>query len=352
MVLSTRRGSAALLCPGLSGPHGLGPRARTQAFLGSAPPRHSPAASTAAPPPAAALRSAAGGDPLLDTARGPAPGAGSPGQRAAAGRRLTRQAVAAALRALRNARRGPGARRRSAAAAPELLSKVLQAARPRPPLGRLRRRRAPAPAPAPAPARTSQASLSGARAAHAPARADLVSRGSRGRRGPQHEPRAVRTETRPRARGVSTRRASSEDPDSGGGPAPGAAPSRTAHRPVCAAAPAATRPRESLGRPAQPSSGGGERRGGAEHRPHPPPRPGTCCLCSRRGARSCRRRGRSRPRLGAGDAGPAQARAAARATLEAIHGGRDPSSLLPFTILVPRERSLGARGGRRGKADC
>lgn len=115
MVLSTRRGSAALLCPGLSGPHGLGPRARTQAFLGSAPPRHSPAASTAAPPPAAALRSAAGGDPLLDTARGPAPGAGSPGQRAAAGRRLTRQAVAAALRALRNARRGPGARRRSAA---------------------------------------------------------------------------------------------------------------------------------------------------------------------------------------------------------------------------------------------
>lgn len=114
MVLSTRRGSAALLCPGLSGPHGLGPRARTQAFLGSAPPRHSPAASTAAPPPAAALRSAAGGDPLLDTARGPAPGAGSPGQRAAAGRRLTRQAVAAALRALRNARRGPGARRRSA----------------------------------------------------------------------------------------------------------------------------------------------------------------------------------------------------------------------------------------------
>lgn len=144
----------------------------------------------------------------------------------------------------------------------------------------------------------------------------------------------------------------SEDRDSGGRPAPGAAPSRTARRPVCAAAPAATRPRESPGRPAQPSSGGGERRGGAEPRPHPPPRPGTCCLCSRRGARSCRRRGRSRPRLGPGDAGPAQARVAARAALEAIHGGRDPGSLLPFTSLVPRERSLGARGGRRRKADC
>lgn len=71
-----------------------------------------------------------------------------------------------------------------------------------------------------------------------------------------------------------------EDPDSGGGgdswnrPVPGAVPPRTVRRQLCAAATAAARPRESPGRPAQPSSGrwGAAGRGRGPTPPAAPPR--------------------------------------------------------------------------------
>lgn len=208
MVLSTRRGSRRATPPQPRGPGGPDPRPVPEPSPGSAappaPPRRRPAASTAAPPPAAALRT-----PPRHRARPRPrprprlPGSGRPRGAGLPGRRRllcsAPSAMRAAVPALGGARRGS----RSAAAAPELLSKVLQAPRPRPPLGRLRRRRAPAPAPA----RTSVVSLAGARAPHAPARTGLVFPGCRGRRRPQHKSRAVPTGTRPRARGASTRRA-------------------------------------------------------------------------------------------------------------------------------------------------
>lgn len=199
MVLSTRRGSRRASRPRLGGPRGPAPSPAPEPSPGSAaPPAPQPGClhcGTPSPPlrsvppreetPASTPRAAPTPD-LVSRGSGGPRGAGLPGD----GGSCAPRPLQCAPRSPRSAALG-GARARRRRR--ELLSKVLQASRPRPPLGRLRRRRAPAPA------RTSAASLSGARAAHALARADLVSPGSRGRRGCQHERRAVRAEMWPRA---------------------------------------------------------------------------------------------------------------------------------------------------------
>lgn len=211
----------------------------------------------------------------------PRPRPGSPGAAGGPRRRLTRQA-APALRALRNARRDPGARRGSAGLAPggggggggsgASVQGSAGAAAPPP-------ARPPSPPPRPRPLRRApQRLLSGARAANAPAELGLVSPASGGRRRAQLKPRAVRAATRTRAPGASTRRAPSRTPTPAAGtrgtaPPCGAAPSRTARRPLSAAAPAAAPPRESRGRPAHPSSGGWGAPEGRARRPTPPAAP-------------------------------------------------------------------------------
>ncbi|KAF7477569.1 hypothetical protein GHT09_011408 [Marmota monax] len=161
------------------------------------------------------------------------------------------------------------------------------------------RRRGPAPhsaalafaaaLPPPPPARASTVS-SGARAVHESALAGLVASRNRGRQGPRPEPLTVR-QMRQRAGCASTHRAppKSQLGRQRGHPAPapprpfGAAPSRTARR-------------QQRGRvsPRLPRSLPGSRVGRAEGgRGRCRPRPATCCLCSRRAARSCRQPGRS-----------------------------------------------------------
>lgn len=159
-----------------------------------------------------------GGDPSLDTARGPDPGRGSSGAAGgseaqaypAGGGDSCAPRPPSAMRAAARAR-GPGARQGSAGLALVVggggggsgasVQGSAGAAAP-PPAGRLRRRRAPVPAPAPA--RTSEASLSGTRAR---ARGPGAGPGwpapawEPGRCGPQRQPpRTVRAGMRPQAR--------------------------------------------------------------------------------------------------------------------------------------------------------
>lgn len=329
MVLSTRRGSRRAPRPRpWRTPRTWPPVPRPSLPRAPRPrPRRSLAASTAAPP---ALRCAPyrrGKRPPPQHRARPRPRRCLLGQRGAARRRLTWRrrllrsapsAMRAAVPALSRARWGSCA----AAASGASVQGSAGVAAP-PPLGRLRRRRAPAPA------RTSAASLSGARAAHAPARADLVSPGSRGRRGRQHELRAVRAEMWLRARGVFTRPAPARTRTRAAAGTRGTArspgPSPLAQFAASSAPPRQQQPGSVRvrGAPRSQAPAGGEQRGGAEDRPHPPPRPDTCCLCSRRGARSCGPGGRYRPCPRPGDARPVGTEAASRAVREAIHRGRD-----------------------------
>lgn len=250
-------------------------------------------------------------------------------------RRLLRSApsaMRASVPALGGARRGS----RSAAAAPELLSKVLQAPRPRPPLGRLRRRRAPAGA------RTSTISLPGARAAQAPARTGLVLPGSWGCRRAQHQPRARRLQGCGREPEAPVLAA----PQRGPGllrrwGLAASAPSRPWGGPLPHTSPPAQRGSSSCGssrtRVSKRARAGGETpgRGGAGNRSLPQPRPDTCCLCSRRGARSCGPRGRSLPSPRPSDAGSTWAEAATEPYENPRKEAASPSTLLPFNIPVP-----------------
>ena len=281
------------------------------------------------------------GTPPRHRAR-PRPRPGSPGTADGPRRRLTEQ-VAPALCTLRNARRGSTPRsRRSVGLGGARAQRRRWRRRLRSFCPRFCRRRGPAPrsaafaaaAPAPAPARTSAASLSGARAAHAQDRPGLVSPGNRSRRRAQHQLRAVLAATRPRAPGAALLAAPHPGPGPGrrvlaAPPRPaGPSPSRTACSPLGAAPPPTAQPCEARAYSAAELGRVGKLRAGRGRGPTPPAAPPRHVLPL------------FPPRLRQlRAAGPPSAASSPWPPEKPSTEARTPSSLLPFNLLVPGEGS-------------